>query len=1000
MSKINAVCIKNPFQPRLKENRDERSYDYNSQTIREIFCDYYPIPNPDVEIVASINGHIYDAIDWDHKLSPNDNLVFVPVPKGGGGGSNVMAMVAMIAVAVISWGAGSLAYGAMYSAAAAAGAGVSSAAVGAMYFASGLISAAIMIGGGMLVSSIFPTKIPDMNTSLEETSPTYGWGTFNNTSQEGTALPIILGERRVAPPIIASHSESINDESYLYLLYAVSEGPIESIYGIEINEQPMSYYSDAEVIVRLGHDSQEIVPYFNDTYSDSNVSLTLNSTSYVTRETSGTGVDAAQIHLALPQGLWHARNNGKFDEQTMVFSIQYRKKGASTWLNYVATSESSFELYNASKVYNPNEVVIFNGNSFKCINYLVDREVKTHLGDGDYVTSTEYGVAVNNLSVKKTFNMHSHQKILNTYNTPIPTNTTFWEPLYENTSLAITGSSTTFLSKTYRINFPVRGQYEMRCLIQSGPPENNPRYGSKAVWSGITEIITDDFTYPGVALLGLKIKASEQLSGGIPKVTCIAKNIYKRFDVAGITNLNNPASAVYYILTNKVWGGRVDENDVILSEFVNWYNFCVENEITCSLYIDQSMTYNTVKNYFCEIGRANVVQYGTKYGVIIDKETVASQLFTIGNIIKDSFKMDYLPMDDRANCIRVNYYDKDYNWEKSTVELRTQNYISNNKEVSQDVTLYTCDNKETAAKHGTLLLNYNKHLLRTCSFDVSIDALACTVGDVILVQHDVTYYGFGGRIVDIVGNTVTIDRAISLGTGKTYGFLVRNSNNDVIENSTFTVHSDGEYSTITLNTPVSAGIDGTDVYSIGELNIEAKPFRIISISRSQEFTRKITALEYYPQVYNDEAIVESVPMYANYTKITGLIATEVFDNDYAKTTKVKLSWLYQTPNASFIVKMKDDNNSEVIIGKTSMKSFEIPNVPIGVLVEFTVQPENTVIGKSSVSGTFWGEGNAIYENGFYEHGVFVTPQLQQIIGTEPIIPLWIQEPNEVLFQVI
>ena len=103
MNKIKTICIKNPFQPRIPENRDEKEFEYTGQTISDIFCKYYPIPSNDIQIVASVNGKVYENADWGLKLSAGDNVVFVPVPKGGGGGSNVMAAVAMIVVAVVAW---------------------------------------------------------------------------------------------------------------------------------------------------------------------------------------------------------------------------------------------------------------------------------------------------------------------------------------------------------------------------------------------------------------------------------------------------------------------------------------------------------------------------------------------------------------------------------------------------------------------------------------------------------------------------------------------------------------------------------------------------------------------------------------------------------------------------------------------------------------------------------------------------------------------------------
>lgn len=901
MNKIKATCIKNPFQPRVAENRDEREFEFKGQTIGDIFCSYYPIPDQSIKIVASVNGRVYEQADWKTELASGDHLVFVPVPQGGGGGgSNVMAVVAMVVVAAVAMWAGP-------QMAILAGYGVNSAAAGAVVWGAGgaisaLTSAAIMVGGGLLVSSIFPTTTPGFennSSELSETSPTYSWSGYNNATSEGTILPIMIGERRVAPPLIAAHSENVDGKSYLYLLYAVSEGQIQSIYDIEINNQPASYYSNVTIETRNGTDNQTVIPYFNDVYSDTQVNVLLNKSSYIVRDTSGTGIDAAQVHISLPMGLWYANDKGGMDNQSMSLSIQYRKMGDTVWTNYsVAT---------------------------------------------------------------------------------------------------ITSNSNSAINKSYRINFPERGQYQVQCKITSGPPEGNSRYGSKAVWAGLTEIITDDFTYPGVALLGLKILATDQLSGGIPTVTCIAKKTTHTFPLAGTVDLRNPVWANYYILNNGIWGGAVSEDKISLSDFESWAEHCEDKEILGNIYVDQPMTYNDLKNYFCEFGRGQVVQLGTKFSCVVDKPDFATQLFTVGNIIKDSFKMDYLPVDDRANVIRVHYYDKEQNWSKSTVEVRTREFITGNKEKAQEITLYPCDSKLLAAKHAKLLLNYNKALIRTVTFDVAIDALACVVGDIVKVQHDASRYGFGGRLVSVSGVNVSLDRTIVLSSGVTYGILARNMENDVMETKTFHVEVSGEYDSIVLDSAFTASISSGDVYSIGEHNLETKPFRIVAITRSEEFTRKITGIEYVESVYDDTQVVDDLNVYYIKPIVYGLNVEEIMVNEFAKLATARVTW--NCPGTRGVnVYCSYLSGIETItkyIGNYKSNQVEVRELPIGIPILFTVYPVENGAGIQTVEYTFSTEENSIYENGCYSFGVFATPYIQDKAGFKESYSSWIQEPQSV-----
>lgn len=992
MNNIQATVILNPFKHRDENNREVKFIEYKNQRIRDIFCEFYPIPSPEVKICCSVNGKVYEEPSWDMELKSGDNIVFVPIPQGGGGGgSNPVMIVAMVAVAALAWWAGGAVWGPTFAAAYGPGAGGMSiaGAYGAAQLASGLVSAAIMIGGGMLISSIMPQpKIDGMGTI--EQSPTYNWGTATNSTQEGSILPVIIGERRVSPTLISSHTESIGNDSYLYLLYAVSEGSVEDIYGFELNNQPITFFTDVSLEKRLGTDNQTIIPSFNDVYSDKSINSKLQVGTPVIRETSGTGINAAQVHVSLPLGLWYANSKGGMDEQEAAISIHYRKKGSANWITYVPSDSSSGRAYVSGKIYEPGEVVSFGGSNYICKFYQVcSIQLVKYNGSGDWFEPHEVYSCAPSKKTTKTLSFGNSRKN-KVSPQPAPPDTTYWENItISSASLVITGASNSPINKSYKIAFPEIGQYEIMMNLVSAPPEGNSRYGGTVVWSALTEIIYDDLTYPGTALAGLKIKASDQLSGGLPSFTSIVKKTQHTFSVAGTKTIENPAWALYYVLTNDVWGGGIPESKIDLATFQSWADYCTQEELKVCIYIDTRMSFNEVKNMICEVGRAQLIQRGLSFSVIVDKPSIPTQLFTVGNIVRDSFKMNFLPFDDRANCIRVSYFDKDANWEKSVVEIRDKSFNTDNKEKSQDLVLYACDDKTTAIKHAILLMNYNKHLLRTVSFDVSIDALACTVGDVVYVQHDVAKYGFGGRIEDVVESTVKLDRAIDFEPGIEYDILIRNSNNDEVIKHTF-MSPGVESDSVIL--PNVANIEPLYIYSIGKTDIPAKPFRIVSITRSQDFVRKISAIEYYDEVYNDENIVEYVKSYIDSNAIIHLSLAELPGLDTDGYSSISASW---TGGAGeFQISYKVDS-SKVECGTTKNKSFTISRVPINKEIFVTVYQ----IGSSGISNTqaitLDGEISAVYENGVYELGAFATPYMQQIYGNKIHTTLWLQEPNNV-----
>jgi hypothetical protein len=68
-----------------------------------------------------------------------------------------------------------------------------------------------------------------------------------------------------------------------------------------------------------------------------------------------------------------------------------------------------------------------------------------------------------------------------------------------------------------------------------------------------------------------------------------------------------------------------------------------------------------------------------------------------------------------------------------------------------------------------------------------------------------------------------------------------------------------------------------DLYAIGELNVETKPFRVNKIARSGDLSVRIDATEYYAEVYDESAAVPTIDYTIALGTISGLVLGTHFD---------------------------------------------------------------------------------------------------------------------------
>ena len=304
--------------------------------------------------------------------------------------------------------------------------------------------------------------------------------------------------------------------------------------------------------------------------------------------------------------------------------------------------------------------------------------------------------------------------------------------------------------------------------------------------------------HPGKVLIGIKALATDQLNGNDPNVTWIQERktvwVFNTYTGAYESKpANNPAWACYDILHHcrKIGDEYVvkgaPRERFVYDAFKAWADKCDEKHITFNyIYDNASQVWDALK-YAENVGRGKVIPLGTRFSCIYDYAATPTQLFTVGNIKMDSFMEEFQATSSRANAIEVSFLNKAKDYERDVLPVFSEEYdVTTSLASPAQVELMGCVDVDQAYNYAKHYLRANKYEVRTCHLEAFTDAIACTIGDVILLQHDVTDWGQGGRVESAVGNKVVLDREVTFEQGKTYRLMVRNAKTDALESYNIT----------------------------------------------------------------------------------------------------------------------------------------------------------------------------------------------------------------------
>ena len=916
---MRLIIIRNPFNPHKDKEVVELTY-VKGKTLAQ-----YAQPHlmGIAEYTLSVNGKIIDVPE--QFIPPMDaDVVLVPHIAGGGsgGGKNIFRTIAMIALTMYTGGVASSGWAATMT---------------GSTFGASMLALGMTLVGGMLINSLFPIDA-DMGIDMasSSTSTSYGFNDLSTYTSQGNSCPKTFGTMKTAGQLLAQHKMYDGSNQYLLMVLSGGYGELDSITDIEIDGNPISYYTSVTYETRLGTNTQPALTQVPSTYADQQLNYELRmastyqvlvgyNTTYTrcdegtpgavlhknggwwswaiptqtpvyesrysddawrTQRLEGNASQAAEVTFVFPNGLYHVKDDGNYEAASVTLQAQYRAVGEAGW-----------------------------------------RE---------------------------------------------------WLP-----SLTITENINSSFYRAYTIGGLSSGaQYEVRVRCLSKSAQDNSRYSTTVYWGQLTGIVYDGFQRPGKALLAIKALATDQLSGSTPNVTWkqTRSKVYvwnpdtKKYETQAATN---PAWACYDILHDArpvqhpitgAWEmlvGGCKKERLDYYAFREWAAFCTSKGLTFNYIFDSAQDIWKALSVPESSGRGKVIMRGTSFSCTCDSIKKPSQLFSSRNIYMDTFKETFLSMDDRANYAEVTFINKEKNYEKDTVACYAEGYdeistVTNPTSIS----LLGCNNRAEAWRDGRYILRLNQYLIRTVSFEVDVDAIACQVGDVVLVQHDLPEWGDSAHVVSAEYSSIVLSTPVTLLKGRSYSIIIRLSNDVLVTKEVVSPAVDTDARTLFFKTPFTKGSllpKCGDLIVFGETTKEAKPFTVVTISRGQEMRRKLTLLEFNAAVYNE---VQNPPV-INYTsaKKASIASFSAAEDGYTtadgqRVNILNVDWAVFNPDRDTIkteVEVSTGSNSFVPLTSTPDTHYAM----VGVATGTTYQIRARLVSLEGIPITPWSYSDKI-----------------------------------------
>jgi hypothetical protein len=565
-------------------------------------------------------------------------------------------------------------------------------------------AAGVAIVGNLIINSLVPLKMPGQ---LAAPDPFYSVTGARNSASLYEPFPILLGRHRILPRLWGKPvQETFGDKVYLRYALALGMCPM-AVSDWKIGETALEEYDGVDLELRLTEDAPPHTLYTGDPEQTPG-GAQLNHTDWATL-TTATDVDEIELVYGFRGGLGAIDSKNRKVSRTVSFHIEYRPHGSSdAWQSYrPSTRQANLAAAAAGAPYRPDYFGV-------------------HPDLEEWVDGLDGIGAVSNT----------------------PYSVTRADP----------GRP---FQRAVRFSVP-RGQYDVR-TIRTAAQSGDAAVSDGAHFEYLTSIrsAVDPFPNRKIASAVVRVLASDQLSGIIDTINCIAESLQPVFSTealeapedAGADSLEAPAASsnpahLALLVARGPQNRRPKPDDEI--DWPAWADFaarCQAAGLTFNEYVTSKVGRWELLRRICTAGYARPVKHGGRLSVVMDRLRTGeapSQAFSGRNMRGFRWRKTF-PRE--VHALRVGFANADNGWQADEVIIYLPGWTEETASVFEQLPL---PGKTDPDEVRTVANQYARNaVFQTEGFEFETDAeyLVSKRGDYVVISHHAMAVGLGAARV-------------------------------------------------------------------------------------------------------------------------------------------------------------------------------------------------------------------------------------------------------------
>ncbi|MBF0428890.1 MAG: phage tail protein [Magnetococcales bacterium] len=461
-----------------------------------------------------------------------------------------------------------------------------------------------------------------------------------------------------------------------------------------------------------------------------------------------------------------------------------------------------------------------------------------------------------------------------------------------------TGATTTPQRMSYRYTVS-NARYQVR-IKRTDTKNTASNFAHEMDWIGLRGYLPETRDYGNVTLLAVRMRASGNISGmGARRINVIATRKVQTWSPGGgwatATANSSIAWAFADAAMDSVYGGGLPAARVDLQALYDLDAVWTARGDYFNGRFDGVSTVMDALSKIVAVGRARVYMQGGIHRVFRDgAATVPTVLFSMRNIVKGSFGIEYImPSDESANHCDVGYWDADV-WAARRV-LATPPGVTPG--IAGKFETFGITNRDHAGREGAYRAAASLYRRKIITFTAEMSGYLPSLGNLIAIQHDLPEWGQHGEIT--AWNAGTLTATLSdppvWTDGATHYIGLRKRDGSL--SGPWVVTKVDDYRILFATTPDITPYTGLEEarthISFGPGDLWRQRARVISVKPQSLYTVKIEAVNEDARVHAaDTGLVVAGSPVSNLARVltapvvTGLTAMESIGNPLL----VQLSW--------------------------------------------------------------------------------------------------------------